>query len=163
MATLDRAAVDKISQIASDVCAAQSIELVHSEVIGPKRNSVVRIFVDKPGGVTIEDCSAVSRDIERRLDADDLIPTSYVLEVSSPGIERGLYKIEDFERFAGCEAKVRTTAVINGQRNFNGRIVAVEGAEIVFDDRTSGIVRFPFDSVNKANLRVDLDLEFERR
>jgi ribosome maturation factor RimP len=113
--------------------------------------------------VTIEDCSTVSHSIEDVLDADDFIPTAYVLEVSSPGLERGLFKLADYERFAGRKAKVKTSGPLNGQANFNGRIENVEGEEIIFDDRTSGMVRIPFASIDKANLKVDLEEEFKKR
>lgn len=136
-------------------------EFVHSQIAGAKHNPTVRVFIDKPGGVTIEDCSTASRAIEAEMDSDDFIPTSYVLEVSSPGLERELFSIEDFKRFSGKQAKVRTSSPVNGQRNFSGQIVSVDGDEIVFADKTNGQVRFPYGSVARANLLIDLDEEFK--
>jgi ribosome maturation factor RimP len=86
-----------------------------------------------------------------------------VLEVSSPGLERPLFSIQDFEKFAGKKAKVKTSDAIAGQANFNGRITAVEGEEIVFEDKTNGTIRIPFDKVAKANLKVDLAEEFKKK
>jgi len=85
-----------------------------------------------------------------------------VLEVSSPGIERELYKLADFEKFTGEDARIKTRQPIGGQRNFSGRIVAVKGSEIEFEDRTSGTVTIPSDSVVKANLMVDMSGDFKK-
>ncbi len=82
---------ESIRRIATEAVAASDVEFVHSEVIGSKRNMTVRVYIDKPGGVTLEDCSVVSKRMEAVLDADDLIPSAYLLEVSSPGLERELY------------------------------------------------------------------------
>lgn len=153
----------RIEKIAAEAARGNGVEYVHTEIVGTKRNMVVRVYIDKPEGVTIEDCSLVSRDIETVLDADDFIPSAYTLEVSSPGLERGLYSLDDFRKFAGKKAKVKTTDAIDGQANFNGRIIEVENDEIVFDDRTNGTVRIPFNSVAKANLKVDLAEEFRKR
>jgi ribosome maturation factor RimP len=153
----------RIEKIAAAAAEKNGVEFVHSEMAGTKRNMTVRVYIDKPEGVTIEDCSVVSREIEEVLDADDFIPSAYVLEVSSPGLERGLYSIEDFKKFTGKKAKIKTAQPINGQANYNGRIGGVEGEEIVFEDRTSGTVRIPFDFVDKANLKVDLEEEFKKR
>lgn len=154
---------ERIDKIAADAADANGVEFVHSEIAGSKRNMTVRIYIDKPKGVTLEDCSLVSKAIEAVIDADDFIPSPYVLEVSSPGLERPLFSIQDFEKFAGKKAKVKTSEAISGQANFNGVIDAVEGAEIVFEDKTHGTVRIPFDKVVKANLRVDLSEEFKKK
>jgi ribosome maturation factor RimP len=152
----------RVTEIGKRVATERKLEFVHSEIAGSKRNPTVRIFIDKPGGVTIEDCTDVSRDVEALLDADDFIPSSYVLEVSSPGIERELYSIDDFRRFIGHQAKVKADAV-NGQRNFSGRIVSVDDGVVVFEDKTAGTVQIPYDGVKKANLLIDLETELKKR
>ena len=154
---------ERIDKIAADAAKANKVEFIQSEIVGSKRNMTVRIYIDKPEGVTLDDCSAVSHSIEAVIDAEDFIPSSYILEVSSPGIERPLFALKDFERFVGKKAKVKTADAINGQANFNGRIVAVDGDEIVFEDKTNGPVRIPFASVAKANLKVDLAEEFKKK
>ena len=154
---------ERIDNIAIKAAAANGVDFVHSEIVGGKRNMTVRIYIDKPQGVTLEDCSTVSRAIEDVIDADDFIPSPYVLEVSSPGLERPLFSIQDFVKFAGKKAKVKTSEAVDGQANFNGRIASVEGAEIVFEDKTNGTVRIPFDKIAKANLRVDLAEEFKKK
>ena len=160
---MDRSVAEKIAEIGKKAAADKGVEFVHSEIAGARRNLTVRVYIDKEGGVSIEDCTEVSRAMEEVLDADDLIPTAYVLEVSSPGLERGLYTLDDYRRFTGKKAKVKAEAGIKGQTNFTGRIVGVEDDEIVFEDKTSGPVRIPFSQIEKANLRVDLAEEFGRR
>ena len=128
----------RIRGIAQKVADERQVELVHVEIAGTKRDSVLRIFIDKPEGVTLDDCSLFSRDMESVLDAEDIIPTRYVLEVSSPGIERELYSLADFKRFEGESAKVKTTADIDGQKTFVGKITSVEGEIITIDDRSRG-------------------------
>ena len=157
------AIAERVGSIAASAAEENGVEFVHAEIAGSKRNMTVRIYIDKPGGVTIEDCSAVSRAIEDVMDAEDFIPAAYVLEVSSPGLERGLFNLADFQKFSGKKAKVKTGDPIEGQSNFNGRIMSVEDEEIVFDDRTSGTVRIPFKSVERANLKVDLTEEFKKK
>lgn len=154
---------EKIEQIAVSVTRQAGIEFVHSEIAGSKRNPIVRLIIDKPGGVTLDDCALISRDVEAILDRDDFIPTSYVLEVSSPGIERELYSLADFERFTGKDARVKANRPIDGQRNFSGAIVAISDGEIELEDRTSGRVRIPYDAVVKANLIVDVTEDLKKR
>lgn len=150
----------RVREIAGRAAAERGVELVHVEFAGGAHAPVVRVFIDKPGGVTHEDCSEVSRHIGTVLDVDDFIPETYTLEVSSPGLERGLYRLEDYERFAGRLARAKTRGAIGGQRNFRGRIAGVEGEEILFDDRTNGRVRIPFAEIAKANLEIDVEEEF---
>jgi ribosome maturation factor RimP len=157
------AITERIDEIAAAAAKQNGVEFVRSEMVGSRRNSVVRIFIDKPAGVTIDDCSAVSRSIEEAMDAEDLMPSSYVLEVSSPGLERALVDIGDFERYAGKKAKLKTVEPIEGQANFSGRITSVEASDIVFDDKKHGTVRIPFEKVAKANLKIDLAEEFKKK
>jgi len=152
----------RIRDIAAGVAGENGLEFVHSEVVGARGSMTLRVFVDKPGGVSHEDCAKVSRALDALLDTEDLIPTTYILEVSSPGLERELYTIEDFRRFAGHPARVKTREAVDGQRNFRGKIIAVEDADIVFDDRTNGTVRFPYSLVIKANLEIDLEEELKK-
>ena len=154
--------VDRVQSIAERVAIDHGLELVHAEVAGPDNKPIVRIFIDKSNGVTHQDCSEVSLHIGTILDVEDFIHASYTLEVSSPGIERGLYKRQDYERFAGSSAKVKTRKPINGQRNFRGRLLGIDGEEVIFDDRTSGQVQIPFDLIAKANLEIDVEQEFKR-
>ncbi|MFN2576904.1 MAG: ribosome maturation factor RimP [Pyrinomonadaceae bacterium] len=153
---------DRVREIAEQAAIDHGLELVHAEVAGPEGQPVVRVFIDKSGGVTHEDCSHVSTQIGTVLDVEDFIHSAYTLEVSSPGIERGLYKSADYERFAGHSAKLKTRVAIGNQRNFRGRIIGLEADSVVFQDRTSGRVTIPFKSIAKANLEVDVENEFRQ-
>jgi ribosome maturation factor RimP len=153
---------ERVRAIAERVAIDHGLELVHAEVAGPENKPIVRIFIDKPAGVTHEDCSEVSFHVGTILDVEDFIHASYTLEVSSPGLERGLYKRADYERFTGSNAKLRTRRAINGQRNFRGALLGMEGDEVLFDDRTNGRVRIPFDAIARANLEVDMEQEFRK-
>ena len=150
----------RVREIAERAAAERGLELVHVEFAGGARAPVVRVFIDKPGGVTHEDCSEVSQHLGTVLDVEDFVPGAYTLEVSSPGLERGLYRRGDYERFAGRPARLKTRGAINGQRNFRGRIVGVEGEEVLFDDRTTGRARVPLSEIAKANLEIDIEEEF---
>ena len=153
---------ERVRKIAGRVALDHGLELVHAEAAGPEGKPILRIFIDKPEGVTHEDCAEISLHLGTVLDVEDFIHTPYTLEVSSPGLERGLYKIQDFERFAGRQAKVKVRQPIKGQRNFRGQIVGVEGDIVVFEDKTSGRVNIPFDSIVKANLELDVEEEFRK-
>ena len=150
----------RVREIAERAALERGLELVHVELAGGARSPVVRVFIDKPGGVTHEDCSELSEHIGTVLDVEDFIHAAYTLEVSSPGLERGLYRPEDYERFAGRLAKLKTRASLGGQRNFRGRIVAFDGEDVLFDDKTTGRVRVPFSEIAKANLEIDIEEEF---
>lgn len=154
---------EKILEIAARVTQESNLELVQVEVVGSKKNPTIRVFIDKPEGISHHDCETVSRKIEADLDADEAISPTYMLEVSSPGLERELYNLKDFEKFAGHLAKIKTGKEINGQKNFRGRIVGVKGEEILFDDKTKGHLSFPYSAVIKANLEIDLEEELKRK
>lgn len=162
MAIDETGVIEKIRNLAGPAAESLKLELVHIEIPGTRAKKVVRIFIDKPGGVTIEDCADLSRLLDVSLDAEDLFAGPYVLEVSSPGLDRELYSIADFARFAGNLAKIRIKPESELPKLLIGRIVAVAGDDIVFDDREAGKVTIPYSKVAKANLKVDLEEEFAR-
>lgn len=154
--------VEKFRSIAEGVAKARGYELVHTEVAGPKRNPVLTAYVDKPGGINIDECSEVSREIEAKLDADDLVPTTYVLEVSSPGIERGLYSLADFQRFTGSEARVKTLEPIDERKSFTGTIKGTSTNTVELEDSVLGLIEIPFENIKKSNLKIDFNKELRR-
>ena len=158
----EKSIAERVHELAEQVAIDHGLELVHTEVAGPENKPIVRVFIDKPQGVTHDDCSEVSVQLGTILDVEDFIHASYTLEVSSPGLERGLYKRSDYERFAGRRAKMKTRQPIKGQRNFRGTLLGIEGNEVLFDDQTNGRVRVLLDSIAKANLEVDVTEEFRR-
>jgi ribosome maturation factor RimP len=154
-----RSIAERVREIAEQAAIDHGVELVHAEVAGPEGHPIVRLFIDKPGGVTIDDCSHVSHQLSTVLDVEDFIHSAYVLEVSSPGLERGLYKRADYERFTGSRARIKTRAPINSQRNFRGRILGVADDKVSVEDQTSGRVEIPMDGIVKANLEADVQSE----
>jgi ribosome maturation factor RimP len=158
-----RAVAERVRSIAEQTAGDHGLELVHAELAGPEGHPIVRLFIDKPGGVTHDDCSKVSHQMSTVLDVEDFIHSAYVLEVSSPGLERGLYKGTDYERFAGSMAKIKARSPIKGQRNFRGRILGVANDHVVVDDRTSGQVEIPLDGIVKANLEADVESELRAK
>src|SRR6266849_9070207 len=155
-----RSVAERVREIAEQAALDHGVELVHAEIAGPDGKPIVRVFIDKPGGVTHDDCADVSLHIGTVLDVEDFIHSAYTLEVSSPGLERGLYKPADYERFAGSQAKIKARSPINGQRNFRGRLLGVAGDKVILEDRTSGQLEIPLDGIVKANLEADVDNEF---
>jgi len=158
-----RSVAERVQDIAEQVAVDHGLELVHAEVAGPDGHPIVRVFIDKPGGITHSDCSEMSLHLGTVLDVEDFIHLAYTLEVSSPGLERGLYKRADYERFAGSQAKIKVRTPVGGQRNFRGRIIGVDEQDVIFEDQTSGQVKLSIDGIVKANLEVDVDGEFRRR
>jgi ribosome maturation factor RimP len=158
-------AVDReaIGRIIERVAARQGLELVHWEVVGPPNKFLLRIYIDKPNGITHADCETVSNEVGVLLDVGDLISNSYTLEVSSPGIERGLYKPDDYRRFAGSRVKVRASEPINGQRNFRGKLIGFIDDKVRIEEDRSGEVEIPFENVVKANIEYEFDAGSRRR
>lgn len=142
----------KLTALADEVASALGMEVVLVEVKGAGGRSVVRTFIDKPGGVTLDDCERFSKRLSVLLDVEDCIPFSYVLEVSSPGIDRPLAKIADFERFAGRVATIRTRDPVDGQRKFKGKIMGVGEGRIVLEVAPGKKVEIELLGIEKANL-----------
>jgi ribosome maturation factor RimP len=152
MAEIER---DVIGKIIERVAAREGLELVHWETVGPRNNFVLRIYIDKPGGVNHGDCEKVSNQVGTLLDVEDLIANRYTLEVSSPGIERGLYKRADYERFAGNRVKIKLFAPLGGQRNFRGTLVGIGGDTVSIDTDSAGRIEIPYEQIAKANIEYE--------
>ena len=152
MIDFDREAIGRIIQ---RVAVREGLELVHWEAVGPQNNFVLRIYIDKPGGVSHGDCEAVSKQVGTLLDVEDLISNRYILEVSSPGIERGLYKRVDYERFSGSRVKVKTTQPIEGQRNFRGTLLGIVGDTVSLDADGRGQMEIPYEQIAKAHIEYE--------
>jgi ribosome maturation factor RimP len=147
----------RVQELVERVVTRLELELVHAEMAGG-RSPVLRIYIDKPGGVTVEDCAHVSERVSLHLDVEDFIPTQYLLEVASPGLDRGLYKPADYERFAGLPAHVKLEAPLNGQRNFHGKLIGLEKDEepvAVLEDETGQQHRLPLAKIAKANVEIE--------
>ncbi len=119
------AGLDKIREISERVARSDGLELVDVELLGGGKSRMLRIYIDKPGGVTHEDCSNFSREAGTIFDVEDAVPGgAYMLEVSSPGLDRKLSKPGDYQRFTGSLVKLMTRDPVNGNRHFEGRLKA---------------------------------------
>lgn len=134
------------------VLSAVGLELVDVQFRPEEIGWVLRFFIDKPGGFGLTDCQEWSDRLGQVVDECGLVSRSYSLEVSSPGLARPLKKQEDFERFKGIDAFIKTSAPIGTQRNFHGRIEGLDGDRLVLLDRTSGLVRIPLSDIASAKL-----------
>jgi len=125
------AGLDKIEEIAERVAKSSGLEVVEIELQGGGKGRMLRIFIDKPDGVTHEDCANFSREVGTIFDVEDAVPGApYTLEVSSPGLDRKLSKPADFERFTGSLVTLMTRDPINGNRHFEGRLKAFKDGQL---------------------------------
>ena len=148
--------IDKIREIAERVAQSNGLELVDVELLGGGKARMLRIFIDKPEGVTHEDCSNFSREVGIIFDVEEAVPGgAYTLEVSSPGLDRPLKKLADYERFAGREASVKLKLPRDGQRRFEGRLAGVEDGKIVLDVEGKRH-ELAIDDIDRARLVPDV-------
>ncbi len=151
---LEREIVDRVRLIVDPVLLDEGIELVDIEYRRESRGWVLRLYLDKEGGITLDDCKRVSQEVGRILDVEDFIQTPYTLEVSSPGLSRRLKSEKDFMKYRGHLVKVKTFAPLENRRQFKGTLLGIsEGRlEIESDGR---IIQIPLSNIAKANLEID--------
>ncbi len=151
---------ETLEQLIDPICHAHGVELVDVRYLREPGGAVIRVIIDREvanlevgSGVSLEDCTAVSRDVSTVLDVhDDRLPSGkYRLEVSSPGLERPLVKLTDFERFSGREVKVRTRTAIDKQRRFHGTLLGVVDHSIELD-QDGKVILIPHEDIAQANL-----------
>jgi len=145
----------KIEAIARRVAESEGMEIVEVEAKGGGKNQLVRIFIDKPEGISHADCELISQQVGTILDVEDVVPGHYTLEVSSPGVERKLLKPGDFQRFSGKKAKITLREPLLNQRHWEGTLAGVDDNMIVLDSISGEKLRFRFDQVEKANLKFE--------
>ena len=160
--------LEKVQAIVERVAASHGLEVVEVELRGGGKARMLRIFIDKPSGVTHEDCANVSREVSTILDVEDAVGSGpYVLEVSSPGLDRKLFRPTDFERFQGSRVKLTTRMPVNGNRHFEGRLEHFEAGRLTLDLRAARRKHRPAEgaaqklevelaNVEKANLVPEL-------
>ena len=147
---------DRIAAIIAPAVEAMGYEVVRVLLLGTQRR-VLQIMAERKDGrdMTVDDCAEISRAVSALLDVEDPIQGTYTLEVSSPGIDRPLTRVKDFERFAGYEARLETKAPVDGRRRFKGRLGGIERDEVetlVRIDTEDGAAKVPFDAIQKAKL-----------
>lgn len=149
---------DKIRELIEPVVEYENMELVDIECLRMKTRWLVRIFMDKEGGVTLDDCTEMSHQIADILDIHDIPPGPYTMEVSSPGLDRPLVRDKDFIKYRGCKVQVRVDQKIDGIKNFLGKLVDyIDGNEgkILMIDIAGRTYRIPRNMVVKANLEYE--------
>jgi ribosome maturation factor RimP len=164
--------VDRVRQIADRVAASSGLEVVEVELLGGGKARMLRVFLDRPAagrdplaGVTHEDCANFSREFGTILDVEDVMPGSYTLEVSSPGLDRKLVKPADFSRFTGSRLKLMTRQPVNNNRHFEGRLESFQDGRLTLDlsvashksrkkmgESAGKKIEIEFANVEKANL-----------
>jgi len=144
----------KVWPLAERIGIELNIEVVDVEFVKEAGRYFLRVYIDKPEGVDLDDCQAFSERIGVLLDEKDPIPQAYYLEVSSPGVERPLKKPKDFERFAGREAQIKTFAAIDGQKLFKGTLLGVRDGQVVISDGEKEFL-LPLEQIAKAHLTFD--------
>lgn len=149
----------RITALLEQAASDHGLELVAVEVAG-SRAPTIRVYLDRPGGIDLDALAEANRWISAALDGADPVAGAYTLEVSSPGIERPLFRLADYERFVGSEAHVRTATPIGGRSRFTGTILGAEGGTVLLE--TDGTThRLTFESIARARLKVDIDLSAE--
>jgi ribosome maturation factor RimP len=146
----------KIASLADSLSGEYHVEVVNIEMAGSLRKPTLRIFIDKEGGVTLDDCEKFSRGMSAVLDVEDPMRSPYVLEVSSPGLDRPLKRLKDFEASVGKLARVITRESIDKQNFFVGRIARVRDNMIFLSMKNDTEVTIPFELVSKARLEIEL-------
>jgi len=155
--------IEQLSAIVVPILETMSMELVDLEYKHEGRDWFLRIFIDKEGGVTLDDCADVSREVGAVLEVEDLVRTAYRLEVSSPGIDRPLKKVKDFERFAGRLVKLKTYESLDpdqrghARKTFVGTLLGIKNGLVRIEqtDKKGGVVEFPLEGIAKANLEYE--------
>ena len=147
--------IDRVYSVAGPILSGEGLELVDVEYRREARGWVLRLVMDKEGGVTLDDCSRVSREVGRSLDVEDFILVPYTLEVSSPGLDRPLKRREDFIKHRNRLISVKTIAPIENQRRFKGKLLGVSENGIEIDVERK-VVQVLFANIEKANLEIDL-------
>ncbi|MBE9537309.1 MAG: ribosome maturation factor RimP [Proteobacteria bacterium] len=143
---------ESAAKIAEPIIESMGMELVDVEYRREQVGWVLRLYIDKPGGVTLDDCSGVSREVSVAIEVEDILDQRYSLEVSSPGLTRPLKKLSDFERFAGSYAKLKFYGPIEGRKTVVGTIKSVEGEIILFSLDDKEDITLNFGDIAKANL-----------
>jgi ribosome maturation factor RimP len=148
--------VERVRSLAQPILMDRGLELVDVEFRRESRGWILRLYVDRAGGVTVDDCQRVSEELGDHLDVEDLIDHPYSLEVSSPGLDRPLTRESDFAAFAGKAARITTHEAIEGQHNFRGRLAGLVEGVVLLDLPDGRRVSIPRRLIARARLEIDL-------
>jgi ribosome maturation factor RimP len=146
---------EKVRQLAEPVVAAEGMELIHVECLKMQTRWIIRLYMDKESGVTLDNCTAVSNQLGDIFDINDLINGQYTLEVSSPGFDRPISRDQDFVKYRGSQVNIRTGSKIDGVKNFHGHLVDFieeNGQKVVTVEVSGKNYRIPKAEIIKVNL-----------
>ncbi|MCX7845883.1 MAG: ribosome maturation factor RimP [Dictyoglomaceae bacterium] len=146
--------IKRVKEISEPILEKEGMELVDIEYQREKKGWVLRFYIHKPGGVSVEDCALISEKIGRELDFYDPIPHSYTLEVSSPGLDRPLTKINDFKRNIGEKVIVYFKENFKGERSLQGKILGIENNDVILEIKGE-IINIPIEKIHYAKLIVE--------
>jgi ribosome maturation factor RimP len=154
--------VEQVRQTAARVASSYGLEVFDVQYRREGQGMMLRVLIDRPGAagtagesVSVDDCAHVSRDLSAIFDVEDVVPGAYTLEVSSPGLDRPLRRVEDYRRFAGRRAKIVMRQQVDGQGFFKGRLAGLEGDDVLIDGDDGRSHRVPFGVIARANLEVE--------
>ena len=144
---------ERVQRIIAPTISAMGYEVVRVQLSGGRR-PVLQVMAERTDGapMTVDDCADISRTVSALLDVEDPIAGAYHLEVSSPGIDRPLTRLKDFERFAGHEARIETRALIDGRRRFKGVLRGVAGEVVRMETEDGAVTELPFAGILRAKL-----------
>lgn len=146
--------IAQIKEIAEPIVIQKGMELVNVEYKMEHGQWILRFFIDKPGGVTVDDCGDISGELGALLDVKDIIHRSYNLEVSSPGLDRALTREKDFVNYKGRKVKIKTKEPISGRRNFSAVLDDFKEGTVFLIDSEGKKWEIPFDNIEKARLEI---------
>jgi ribosome maturation factor RimP len=146
--------VARINELILPVLQAQGVELVDTEFVKAGKRYALRLFLDKPGGITLDDCAALSSLLGEIIDVHEVIDHAYTLEVSSPGLTRPLKKVEDFQRSLGRLVRITVRGGTGKRSLFRGQLQGVEGDSVVVQEGQQ-VFRIPMADIVKARLDID--------
>lgn len=157
-----KAITDRIREILRPILDRNGLEPVDVTLRTEMGRWILRVTIDHEGGVTVDHCAAVSRDLGVHLDVEDLIPVKYYLEVSSPGLDRPLKEERDFERFAGRQVLIRTHRSVEGRRKIAGKLEGIEDGVVSVALGDGAKVRVPVEDISSARLDFEFDARTKR-
>ena len=154
--------VDRVRAIAARVASGHGLEIFDVQFRREAPGMVLRVQIDRPGpaataeeSVSVEDCAHMSRELSAILDVEDVVPTAYTLEVSSPGLDRPLRRADDYRRFAGRMAKIVMRQRVDGQGYFRGKLGGLDGTDVLIEADDRKTHRVPLEVITRANLEVE--------
>lgn len=151
---MEQAIIKAVEKLVAPILEGEGLELIEIQYRRENRGWVLRLFIDKEGGVTLDDCQRVSEELSAVLDVEDLIEHSYILEVSSPGLDRPLRREGDFERFKGKRVRISLKEVREGRRHLEGYLLGLREGMVGLDVE-GRVIEIPFASIKRANLKYE--------